>query len=345
MRNNAKRIFSLLLVVALVFAMSLTAFAAEEPSPLTLKLGTEPVVRGSKVTVSVDATVAGVVADGKLAFAYDSAILSFDGAEAGPAWKASDDLSLQANGGKLGEVVVAFAGNEGAGAGTVLTLNFTAVGEGKSAINLIGDSSYITGAEAKLDAKAEVVVGCPASKFVDVKLDAYYHKGVDYVVSKGYMIGISEDRFAPNMTMTRGMLVTVLYRMAGSPEVTGKMPFTDVAQGRYFYKAILWASQNDIARGMTKELFVPNAPVTREQMVTFFARFAKFQGISTEAKGDLAAYTDAGQVSNFALKSMTWAVETGLIRGMTDTTLEPKGNSTRGQVATVVERFATSILH
>lgn len=346
MRNNVKRVFSLLLAAALVFSLSLTAFAAEETPLLTLSCETGKVIQDSEVIVSVNAAAADVVADGKLVFTYDSAVLSFEGAQEGAAWPENADVSLQVNGAKLGTVIVAFAGAEAAAAGSVLNLYFTAVDEGQSTVSLSPEDSYITGAGGyTLEGEAQVEVWCPASQFIDVKLSAFYHKGIDYVVSQGYMIGISQELFAPDAVMNRGMLVTVLYRMADAPQVSGDMPFTDVAQGRYYYNAILWASQNGIAKGMTTELFAPNAAVTREQMVTFFARFARFKGISTDAEGDLMDFTDAGQVSPYAVKSMTWAVKTGLIQGMTETTLEPKGNSTRGQVATVIDRFATLILN
>ena len=147
------------------------------------------------------------------------------------------------------------------------------------------------------------------------------------------MIGVGDTRFAPESKTNRAMVVTVLYRMAGSPEVTGDMPFADVSEGRYYYDAILWASQNEIAKGMTETLFAPNKLVTREQLVTFLYRYAGFKGVDE--------FVDAGKVSNFAKEAMTWAVATELIIGVGDEKLEPKATSNRGQIATVIERFET----
>ena len=341
MRSNVKRLFSLLLAAVLVFSLSLAAFAADGESLLTLKPTADSVIHGNAVTVAVDATAAGVVADGKLTFSYDSTLLSFAGVQAGTAWPETADLSLQANGGKLGTVVVAFAGVEAAQAGTIFTLNFTAVEKGQSTVSQ--DGGYISGVNGyTLTAQCQVSGQCPASQFTDVDLDAYYHESVDFVVGNGYMIGVGNGLFAPNNDMTRAMLVMLLYRLAGNPEVSGTVPFTDVQEGHYFYTALVWAYESGIAKGMTEELFVPNRPVTREQMATFFARYAGYCGMTTETEGDLAGFVDAGEVSGYAVESMTWAVEAGLIEGVSseEPTLRPKGSSTRAQVAAVVMRFA-----
>lgn len=343
MRNNVKRLVSTLLVVALVFALSITTFATGEKSLLTLT-GTTGAVMGGEVTVTVDAAKGGVVADGKLTFTYDSAKLRFVGAEAGAAWPENADLSLQVNGSKQDTVIIAFAGVQAAEAGTVLSLNFTALDEGQSTVSLDQENSYVTDAEDyTLAAEATVEVTCYASQFTDVNLSRYYHTGIDFVMANGLMQGIGGNLFAPELGADRAMLVTILYRMEGQPQVTGEMPFADVAEERYYYDAILWASQNGIAKGMTETLFAPSKPVTREQMVTFFARYAAQNGISLEAESDLSKFVDGSKVSNFAKESMIWAVEVGLIYGMENSTLQPKGTSTRGQLATVIERYAMTI--
>ena len=181
---------------------------------------------------------------------------------------------------------------------------------------------------------------CPSAKFVDVDEKAWYHLDVDYVVAHNLMIGMDETHFAPNVNMTRAQMVTILYRMAGSPETKATLPFTDVERGRFYTDAVAWAYEKEIVKGMTDTLFAPNAPVTREQMVTFFARFASFQGMDVSCKGDLSDFTDANAVSPYAVKAMTWAYENGLIRGMGDGTVGPKGNSTRAQVAAILNRYS-----
>ena len=338
MRNYAKRLVSMLLAVALVFALGTTAFAAEDESIFSLK-STEGAIKGDLVGVSVDVAQAGVVADGVLTFTYDSAKLSFHSVAAGAAWTAENDLSLQANGETLGQVAVAFAGVEPAEAGTLFVLNFVALGEGQSTVTLEQEDSYISDSQAALTAEATVDVVCHAASFTDVNLGEFYHEGIDFVVSRGLMIGIGDDLFAPKNGADRAMLVTILYRMSGAPEVEGTMPFADVAEGSYYYDAVLWAYEEGIAKGMGDNLFAPALKVTREQMVTFFGRYAEMNGISVETEADLKDFTDAASVSEYAQAYMAWAVEQGIIKGMGDNTLEPKGNSTRGQLATVIMRY------
>lgn len=193
-----------------------------------------------------------------------------------------------------------------------------------------------------LVAKGEVIpANCPSKVFRDVDQSKWYHEAIDFVVSEELMNGVSKDRFQPNGNMTRAQLVAVLYRLAGAPEVKGSVPFTDVQTGRYYTDALVWAYQTGIAKGVTKELFAPDASVTREQMVTFFARYAKLTGENVEAKGDLKGYADGGKVSAYAAESMGWAVETGLIEGVGNNTLSPKHNTTRAQVAAVLMRYDT----
>jgi len=183
---------------------------------------------------------------------------------------------------------------------------------------------------------------CPSLRFRDLKAQ-WYHDGVDYVLERKLMVGVSDTLFAPNGAMTRGQLMTVLYRMAGEPETKGQSPFADVKAGQYYTEPIAWAFETGIAKGMTANAFAPNAPVTREQMVTFLARYAQLQGVDTASSTELD-FTDAGSVSGYAQEPMAWAVETGLVQGMGNGKLDPKGPATRAQMATVLMRFCESIL-
>ena len=180
---------------------------------------------------------------------------------------------------------------------------------------------------------------CYAKDFLDVDLGRWYHEPIDFVVSQGLMKGMGENRFQPNTSMTRGQLVTVLYRLAGEPAIEGTSPFADVQADRFYADAIAWAYGNEIAKGVTDDRFMPNSPVTREQMVTFLARFARWSGLELQTGGSLEDYADAGSVSAYAEEAMTWAVENGIIQGMTETTLVPKGTATRAQVATILMRY------
>ena len=111
-----------------------------------------------------------------------------------------------------------------------------------------------------------------------------------------------------------------------------------MASGRYYSEAVAWAYEAEIAKGISTTAFAPNAAVTREQLVTFLARYAKYQGADVSTQGALTGYPDAKTVSDFALASMTWAVEQGLIQGI-DGNLVPRGTATRAQIATIIQRY------
>ena len=181
---------------------------------------------------------------------------------------------------------------------------------------------------------------CPSSKFEDVKPlgSAWYHEDVDYVVEKGYMTGVSATTFAPNKTLTRAMVVTILYRMAGSPAVSGSSGFTDVPSGKWYADAVTWAKNKGIATGYSAKIFGPEDPVTREQMVTFLYRFAG----KPSGTGSVSSFTDAGKISPWAVDAMKWAVGAGIIKGIGDGTVNPGGTATRAQFAAIVHRYQQS---
>ncbi len=180
---------------------------------------------------------------------------------------------------------------------------------------------------------------CPSKAFSDLDLSRWYHAGVDYVLEQKFMKGVGNGLFRPNGIMTRGEVVTVLYRMEESPEVTGEHPFQDVEAGRYYEDAVVWAYQEGLVKGVSDTSFAPSTPITREQMVTFLYRYAQYKGQDVSASGDLTSYPDHEQVKPFAKEAMTWAVDKEIIKGI-DGALMPRGQSTRAQSATMVQRFA-----
>lgn len=153
------------------------------------------------------------------------------------------------------------------------------------------------------------------------------------------MQGMGNGIFAPDGSATRGMVVTILYRMAGEPEVKSAMPFTDVKEGQYYAKAVTWAYENGIAMGMTETLFAPNCAATREQIVTFLYRYARLAGLDVSTRGDLAAFPDSSAVSNYAKDTVSWAVGTGLLVGDEAGRLLPKVSGSRVQLAALITRF------
>lgn len=184
---------------------------------------------------------------------------------------------------------------------------------------------------------------CSSKQFEDLDVDSWYHEATDFVIDRGYLRGVTETLFAPNGELTRGQMVTILYRMEGEPQSQGSNPFTDVAQGRYYTAAVCWAAEEGLVLGIDSTHFAPNAPLTREQMVTLLARYAAFRGKDVTTRESLSGFPDMAQVHSYARESMAWAVETGLICGM-DGKLNPRGTATRSQVATVIMRLCREVL-
>jgi len=173
----------------------------------------------------------------------------------------------------------------------------------------------------------------------DVTAGDWFTSDVIYVTLTGLMNGTG-DGFSPNNNINRAQLVTVLYRMAGQPEVTGENPFTDVPDGQWYTDAVLWAAENGITDGTSETTFSPNNPLTREQMATFLYRFADFETEEPiEITGDLSGYTDADLVADYAVDAMTWAVGEGVISGIGNNTLAPDNTASRAQMATVLTRY------
>ena len=179
---------------------------------------------------------------------------------------------------------------------------------------------------------------CPSKDFQDLDCTRWYHEGVDFALDQGFMVGMGDGRFLPNGELTRGQLMTILYRMAGEPEAAETTPFADVKMDQYYGQAIAWAAENGIAKGITDTRFAPNTAVTREQLVTFLFRYAQFSHEDVKGVCDLTEFADHKAVSDFACEPMAWAVDTGILTGM-DGLLNPKGDATRAQIATMLLRY------
>lgn len=201
----------------------------------------------------------------------------------------------------------------------------------------------------KLDANTTVyakwteapVSGLP---FKDVKTADWFYNDVKYVYEKGMMAGTAADVFAPNTTTTRAMIVTILYRLEGSPAVTGTSAFVDVPAGQWYTDAVNWAAANQIVKGTSATTFAPNASITREQMAAILYRYAQYKGYDVTKKADLSGYSDNGQVSAYAKDALAWANAAKLINGVTNTTLAPQGNATRAQVSAILHRFCDGVV-
>lgn len=206
---------------------------------------------------------------------------------------------------------------------------------------------YITMPAADVTAVAVWKAGCPLGDkcptrdFTDMPPTHWAHSDVDSVVSSGLFKGYSDTTFGTDDDMSRCMLVTVLYRLDGSPDVSGyENPFSDVDSKQYYYNAILWGSHNHIANGYEDGRFAPDDTLTREQLVTFLHRYANYKGYDTDIYSDIGGYADAKQVSPFARESMCWAIGAGIVKGTSTTTLGPQDTAPRVQVAVMLNRFA-----
>jgi len=182
--------------------------------------------------------------------------------------------------------------------------------------------------------------------FIDVKPDDWFYNAVAFVHANGLMVGTAEDVFSPNENLSRAMIVTILWRLEGSPAAENGTAFTDVASGQWYSDAITWASAstNGIVSGYGNNLFGPDDDITREQLALIMHNYAKYKSISQLEGEYKTEFTDADSVSSWAQDAMKWANAVGLINGRTTTTLVPSGTATRAEAAAILQRFIENIM-
>ena len=197
----------------------------------------------------------------------------------------------------------------------------------------------ITGIISGIVASGALQPGASASQFTDLTSGSWYYGGVRCALENGLMTGTSARTFAPDRPVTRAMLVTILWRLAGEPY--GRVsPFEDVLPGSWYAQAVSWAYDKGIVTGVTATSFQPGAPVTREQLCAILCRYAALTGKNTAASASLDAFTDRAQVSAYAEASVRWALQAGLLTGVGDGRLAPRSGATRAQLAVLLQRFA-----
>lgn len=184
---------------------------------------------------------------------------------------------------------------------------------------------------------------CPSAHLTDVELGTWYHEAVDYVVEHGIMAGVSATAFQPNGSLTRGQVVQILHNLEGKPEETAEEPFTDTA-GHWALEAIAWAAQNNVVAGYDDGTFGPEKLVTREEFAQMMYNYAKFKGNDLTAGGDLTQFPDAGAISDWAETALSWANGKGLINGHDNGTIDPQGNTTRAQAASIMKNFDLKVV-
>ena len=178
--------------------------------------------------------------------------------------------------------------------------------------------------------------------FADVASGDWYYAAVQYAYDNGLMAGTSTAAFSPDLAVTRGMMVTILYSLEGTPEAASA-GFTDVADGQWYAAAVNWAASNGIVSGYGDGVFGPNDTITREQMAAILYRYAQYKGCDVTASADLSGYADVDQISSYALTAMQWANAEGLISGTSATALSPDGPATRAQAAAIFMQFCENV--
>ncbi len=220
-------------------------------------------------------------------------------------------------------------------------------GDTNTAVPSVSDTIILTGSEsaepgelsghaAEADqtgasANNVIIDNCKAEAFADVDSDLWYHEAIDQAVISGLMRGTGSDTFEPDTTTTRGMIASILWRNAGSPQAASAASFTDVAVDAWYADAVAWAAENGIVNGYGDGNFGPEDTITREQLASMMYRSSG----SPDAEGSLDSFSDASSVSDWAAAALSWAVENNIIRGMGDGSLQPQGNASRAQTAQI----------
>ena len=187
------------------------------------------------------------------------------------------------------------------------------------------------------------------SQFTDVRTDAWYFEAINFVTDRSYFVGVSDTLFGPEIQMTRAMFVTVLGRVAGidAGKYTGKSEFTDVAENQYYAPYVKWAAENDIVAGYPEGVFKPDENITREQMAAMMRRFCRYSGMNVSVSNAnwMARYADVYAISDWAYEDVCWAVGCGLMRGKSDSTINPLELATRAEVAQVIKNLCDKLIY
>lgn len=227
----------------------------------------------------------------------------------------------------------------------------TGSGGGSSGGGSSGDSSSDDDSKKEDPKKEELKeptkpsIGTWSNPFSDVSSNDWFFDSVRYVCENNIFKGMTDTSFEPHAKLTRGMLVTVLYRLEGSSDMNGISgnPFTDVAAESWYGDAVYWASMNGIIKGYSKEIFAPNDQITREQFAAIMERYATYEGNKVSKSVDMSQFTDRREISDWATASLSWAVGSGLISGKGNGILDPKGSATRAEAAAILQRYIENI--
>ena len=177
----------------------------------------------------------------------------------------------------------------------------------------------------------------PATPFTDAQ-NHWAKSYIEWAYAMGYISGTTTTTFSPDRSITRGMLVAILYRIEGNPPA-GTSSFTDVPSSQYYAKAVAWAQSTGVVSGITATAFGPDQNITREQLAAILYRYAQKKGLSTSARGDVSRFKDTSSISSYAGTAISWAVGEGILNGKGNSTLDPRGNATRAETAVMLKKF------
>ena len=180
---------------------------------------------------------------------------------------------------------------------------------------------------------------CPSKEYKDLDTTKWYHEDTDYVLANNIMLGTSDIVFEPDTNLTRGMLVTILYRSEGEPATNRSIPFADVDMGEYYANAVIWAQQNGIVKGMSDTEYAPELNVTREQLATIMFRYAQFKGMEAVSAEENLHFEDASEIAEYAVAAMNWGVGKNYIFGRTESRILPKEAASRAEIAAFIHRY------
>ncbi|MBP1570840.1 MAG: S-layer homology domain-containing protein, partial [Oscillospiraceae bacterium] len=177
--------------------------------------------------------------------------------------------------------------------------------------------------------------------YTDIKPGDWYYDAIQFVTEKGWFNGTGSTKFGPDYNTTRGMIVTILYRIEGEPETSGTTPFVDVDMKEYYGNPVSWAEANHVVEGISVTHYAPEQNVLREQLAAILYRYANLKGYDTSVadKTDLSKYADADKISPYAVNAMKYAIGSGLMNGKSATVLDPQAEATRAELAVMLQRF------
>ena len=224
----------------------------------------------------------------------------------------------------------------------------TKISDSKYTFKMPGYDVEIDAGFAKIDTTCPRDWTCPMYGYTDLDRTLWYHDGIHYCIEHGLMVGTGANIFEPNIATSRAMIVTILWRLEGSPVVNYAMDFEDVEADQWYTEAIRWAASEKIVEGYGNGKFGTNDAITREQFVTIMFRYAKYKGydVSVGENTNILSYDDAFGVAEWAIPAMQWACGSGMIQGIADgnqMNLAPQGNATRAQAAAILQRYCENV--